>query len=117
LTGANWQEVDEVTPPDGDTSYNYESSVGDIDTFVTPGVSAASTVYGVQTNLYARKDNTGARQVSDIVRQGGTDYAGTTGTLSASYQFFSTLRNQDPTNSNWTAANVNADEFGYKLVS
>jgi hypothetical protein len=116
LSGANYTNVDETTP-DGDTTYNFDSSVGDIDSFPTVGVDADATVYGVQTNLYARKDDTGTRQIADVIRQGSTDYVGSTVTLASGYSFYSQIHDQDPTGSDWTAATVNADEFGYKLVA
>lgn len=116
LSGANYQNVDDATPDD-DTTYNYDANPGDIDSFPTAGVPSGATVYGVQENVYARKDDVGARQIAPLVRQGGTDYPGTAAALSAQYIYYSQIYNQDPTGSNWTAANLNADEFGYKMVA
>lgn len=104
---------------DGDTTYNQDSNPGDIDTFVPQQLSGtAGTVIAVQTNLVARKDDAGTRQIADVIRQGGTNYAGTTtGGLAASYLFYTQMHDQDPTATDWTVANVNGDEFGYKLVT
>lgn len=113
----NFQNVDDATPDD-DTTYNFSSTVGNIDTFGTPAaLDPGAAVYGVQVVEYARKDNTGERQIAPVIRQAGTDYVGSNETLLSNYQFLTQIYNQDPTNSNWTATNINADEFGYKLVT
>lgn len=116
LSGANWTNVDDSTPDD-DTTYNSTTGVNNIDSFTTGGVTSTYNVLGVQTHLYARKDDTTLRQVADLIRQGGTDYVGQTNTMSPNYNFFNNIYNQDPTGGGWTAANVNADEFGYKLIT
>lgn len=117
LASTNVSQVDE-TLADGDTSYNFFSTVGGVDTFPASPLPAGATIYGVQTNLYARKDNAGGvRQVADVIYQGGTTYVGQTDTLGSGYSFFSNLYNQDPTGSNWVGATFNADEFGYELVA
>jgi hypothetical protein len=113
---SNWQCVDETTP-DGDSTYVSDSTPGDLDTYATGNIDGGATVYGVQTNLYARKDDAAIRQIAPVIRQGVTDYVGNTVTLSSSYAFFSQLYNQDPTPANWTAINVNADEFGIKEIA
>lgn len=116
--GANWQNVDDVLDPDDDTTYNRDSTTpGDRDTFVTAGIDASALPAAVQLNLYARKDATAARQLAGVVRQGGVDFDGTTQTLGSGYAYTSQLYDTDPTAAVWTAANVNADEFGYKLVA
>jgi hypothetical protein len=112
----NYACVDETTA-DGDTTYVSDSTPGDIDTYAFADVDASATVYGVQTNLYARKDDAGTRQIAPVVRQSGTDYVGTTVTLGSSYSFYSQIYNQDPTAADWTAAHVNADEFGVKEIA
>lgn len=106
------------TFPDGDTTYISDNTSGDRDTFGVGALSVTTgNVFGVQTNLYARKDDAGLRQISDVIRQGGTNYDGTTQTLGASYLFYSQIHNQDPTGADWTVANVNADEYGVKVVA
>lgn len=121
-TGSNYARVNEHTSgtfPDGDTSYVSDSNAGDLDSYTTDDCSVSSgTVYAVQTSIYARKDDAGTRQISDLVRQSTTNYAGsTTQSLSTTYSYYRQMRNQDPTGSDWTITTVNGDEFGVKLVA
>jgi hypothetical protein len=104
-------------PPDGDTSYVYSSTPGNIDSYNFTDIDGGASVHGVQVNLYARKDDAATRQIAPLIRQASTDYVGSTVTLGSSYQFYSQLYDQDPTSSNWTAANVNADEYGVKEIA
>ena len=105
-------------PPDDDTTYVSSSNPGDIDTYGMSSTTLSGTIFGVQTNLYARKDNANARQIAPVIRQAGTDYVGTTSAgLSTSYIYYSQIYNQDPTGSDWTIASVNADEFGVKEIT
>lgn len=112
----NWDCVDEE-PPDDDTTYVSDATVGDIDSYAYGDVDGGATVYAAQVCTYARKDDAATRQIAPVVRQGGTDYVGSTVTLGASYQYFTQIYDQDPTSSNWTAANVNGDEFGVKVIA
>lgn len=113
---SNYQCVDETTPND-DTDYVSDANPGDIDTYDFTAIDGGATVFGVQNNLYARKDDANTRQIASVVRQSSTDYVGATKTLSSSYLYYSQLYDQDPTSSNWTAINVNADEFGVKEIA
>ena len=115
-SGSNYARVNE-TLADGDTSYISDATPGDIDTYVFGDIDAAATVLAVQTNLYARKDDANTRQIAPVVRQSGTDYAGTTVTLTSSYVAYTQIYNQDPTVADWTASAVNANEFGVKEVA
>lgn len=113
----NWDCVDDGTSSDGDSTYVSDATVGDIDTYACSDVDGGATVYGVQTNHFARKDDAATRQIAPVVRQGSTDYVGSTVTLASTYTYYSQLYAQDPTSSNWTAANVNGDEFGVKVIA
>jgi hypothetical protein len=117
--GSDYACVDETTGPNGDTDYISSASAGDKDTFVVQDLSESSgTVFGVQTCLLARKDDAGARSVRALVRQGTTDYdCGGDHALSTSYAYVLDIWQQDPTGSDWTISNVNADEYGVKLAA
>lgn len=118
-SGTNYARVDESTGtyPDGDTSYVSDSTPGHRDSYAFADIDGGASVYGVQINLWARKDDSATRQIAPFIRQGGTDYDGTTVTMASSYTMYSQLYNQDPTNNDWTAANVNGDEFGIKEIA
>src|SRR5262249_39117493 len=112
----NWDCVDD-TATDDDSTYISDSTVGHIDTYATADVDAGATVYGVQVNLYARKDDAATRQIAPVIRQAGTNYVGNTATLGSTYSFYSQLYDQDPTAAAWTAATFNGDEFGVKEIA
>lgn len=115
-SGSNYARVNEAQA-DGDTSYVSDSTVGHRDSYAFGNIDAGATVYGVQTNLYARKDDAATRQVAPFIRQSSTDYDGTTVTLGSNYTVYSQLYNQDPTSADWTPTTVNADEFGIKEIA
>lgn len=106
-------------PPDGDTSYVADATPGDVDTYQFGDLTLVTgTIFGAQTNLYARKDDANARVIAPVIRQAGVDYLGVnTPALSTSYNFYSQIYNQDPTGTDWTIATVNADEYGVKEIS
>jgi hypothetical protein len=105
------------TPANEDTSYNYANTAGMIDSFVCSDIFPG-TVYGVNSNLRARKDDSDTRTFAALTRSGGTDYAGTTQTLTSSYANYSQVWETNPnTSAAWTASEVNAAEFGYKVVA
>lgn len=115
-SGINWQAVGERTP-NSDTNYNYSSTSGQIDTFTFGNlVTASGTIYGVQTNLFARKDDATARRLRDFYRAGGVDYPGSgIDSLTTSYTYYNEIYELDPATSGvWTISAVNSAEFGYK---
>ena len=114
--GAHYTQVNEAQA-DGDTTYVADGTVNDIDTYGFSDVDGGATVYGVQWNAYARKDDAAARQIAPVIRQASTDYVGNTKTLTASYDIYSQLYALDPTSAAWTAGNVNSDEFGVKEIA
>lgn len=107
------------TYPDDDTSYVSDATVGHRDSYVFGDLaSAAGTVFGVQTNLYARKDDAAVRQLAAVARPVATDRDGATVTLSTSYVTYSEIRETNPdTGLPWTISEINASEFGVKLVA
>lgn len=115
---AHYSRVNETTP-DGDTSYVYDLNIGDRDSYTFDDlVDLSGTIFGIQTNLYARKDNTALRQICAVARPVTTDRDGATVTLASSYQFFSEIRETNPdTGVAWTIGDINSSEFGVKVVA
>lgn len=114
--GSNYECVDETEPND-DTDYINESTVGDHDSYAFGDLSSSGSVYGVQTQLFARKEDAGSRSIKGIIRSGSTDYTpGDTHALGDSYHAYLDQHDVDPdTSSAWTISGVNAAEFGVKL--
>ena len=100
---------------DGDGSFVYDANPGDKDSYKMD--TFIGTIYGAQLNIGARKGDASLRQISPLIRQASTDHEGSTFTLSSDYVFYSWLLDNDPTGSAWTAATINADEFGQELIT
>jgi hypothetical protein len=114
----NWANVDEV-PPDNNTSYNSGDTAGMKDSFGFTTLSGTgATIFGIQTNLIARKDDAGTRTLMPLVRSGGTDANGAAQSLGDSYVDQMTIFETDPTTSTaWTESAINAAEFGYEVAA
>lgn len=114
----NYANVNETTP-DNDTTYNVSGTAGAQDSFVFGALtSITGSIFGVQANIDADKDDAGARTVAATTRVGSTDYAGSTQSVSTTYHVYTQIWEQNPnTSAIWTASAINASEFGYKVVS
>jgi hypothetical protein len=117
--GANYQCVDDDYTPNNDTDYVSTGTAGNGDTYDMDAVSATeAAVLAVQTTLIVRKDDVAAHTIKHRIRIGGTDYDGAAQSVQDTYAPFLTSWFMDPaTGTNWTAASVNAAEFGFKLES
>jgi len=115
----HFDKVDEI-PPDGDSSYVSTSVSNELDLYnMTPllSVEGATSIYGVQLNLYAKKDNEGGRQVLGKVRPTSTNFDGAVGTLITTYKYFFSLFDENPqTAADWTEAEKNAAQFGAEVL-
>lgn len=114
--GSNYACVNETTPDD-DTTYVSDSTVGHIDTYAFGSISTSASVFGTQTNMYARKDDAGTRQVAMVTRQGGSNTVYGTKTMASTYAFYSDLHDFDTTGSAWTPTNINGDQYGIKEIA
>lgn len=116
--GSNFQNVDE-DDPDGDTTYNSESSVGQKDTFAFTDLPFSSgSIAGIQISIYARDESVGASSLERIYRSGGTEDEGPAIDPSSSYAYTLEIVEEDPlTTDPFTVTDINAAEFGYKKVS
>lgn len=117
--GSFWTSVNEATP-DGDSSYVSSLTVNQIENFTHPAMPAAvSTIYGVQFDLIARKDDVGNHTIAPTQRNSTTDSVGATSSqLTSTYvNQISVAENSLQTGSAWTISEVNASEFGVKLIS
>ena len=116
---ANWMAVSEI-PEDGDNSYNYSSTIGNIDRFASAGFPATATnivlVYGI---ICSRKDDAGPRALRISVNSGGTIGDNGVDLIQLStYQFFTGIFVDDPnTSSTWAIAGVNNLLWGYKVTA
>lgn len=104
---------------DNGATYNYSSTVGDVDTFNTDGtLSSNSIVYGVQVNSVVTKDDAGVRSACNVIRSGASEALGASNSLGTTYVGYNDVFAVDPnTSASWTPAAVNAAKIGYKVVS
>jgi hypothetical protein len=116
--GTNYGCVNEH-PADDDTTYVAGNSVGNKDSYAFANPAGTiNTVYAVQMNMRARKDNAGTRTVARLFRASATDYLGSDNSLSTSYALYRDVMEKNPdTNAAWTSADITALEAGVKVTS
>jgi hypothetical protein len=114
----NYLLVDEATP-NSDTDYVGSATPGDIDTYAMQNATPTSgTVKAVGIHLFARKDDAGVRTIAPVVREGGVNYLGANQNIGTSYVYVSEYYRKNPATTNdWTLSEINADEFGVKVVA
>lgn len=119
-TGAasNWDCVNDTTPND-DTDYVASATVGQEDTYALQDMTATvGTVVGVQYGLRARKDDAAVRQIAPVRRHAGTDYVGSTVTLTNSYANYYQLDETNPgTSAPYTISDINNLEAGVRIIA
>lgn len=117
-SGANFASVGEKVM-DGDTSWNGSSTANQIDSFDFVNLpSGSGTVHAIQHTIAARQDGGATRSIAPLQRSSGTDYVGTTVNLAAGYVFYTEPKSVNPaTTAQYSVSEVNAAEFGYKLIS
>ncbi len=115
-TGANYTTVDEL--PYSATDYVSGVTSGTKDTYQIGDIAATTnTIYGIQTNIIAKKTDAGTANMRPIVRSGSTDYTGTTVSVPSVDKTFTEVRTADPsTSTTWTIAGINAIEAGMEIV-
>ncbi len=118
-TGTSHSALVDETTPNGDTDYVSSSNPGDVDLYTFGNLSSTvAIIHAVQKTLTFRKEDSAVRQIRAVTRQGSTNYDGTVvGTASTTYAMVSEIDNLDPTGASWTVANVNADQWGVKVVA
>jgi len=116
--GANWQNVDEVGDPDDDTTYNEDTVAPSTDRHAHDNLSGSpTTVHAVAVNVHSRKTETGPRTMRAVAYDGVTegesaDFYPAYG----DYSWWQSLFVDHPSGAAvWTASEVDAGEFGYKL--
>jgi hypothetical protein len=117
LSGSNYQNVDDPTP-DGDTTYNSSSTVGNKDTYLHSALAVTGDIIGVKHNYMHRKTDPGLREVASLARSGGNDYVGSTVTCGSDYYMDSEMYEFDPdTGLPWVPADLDAAEFGIEVIT
>lgn len=116
-TGSNYARVNE-TNPDGDSSYVADSNVGDRDSYKFNTITNFSSILSTKIRGYLRKDDVNTRQIALVSRPATTDHDGATQTMTTSYAVYSEQVDNNPdTSAAWTQSEINASEFGIKVVA
>jgi len=106
-------------PPDDDSSYVTDATVGHLDRYTYPSISG-SAVKAVCVNMRAEKDDAGTRQIRACGKSGGTTFdngADFSLSLSSYGDFFACFEVDPNTGVAWTVSGVNAAEFGVKTTA
>jgi hypothetical protein len=119
-TAGHYAKIAEI-PYDGDTSYVEDATVGNVETYGHAALAATSgVVRGVQFSTVAKRSDAGPKTIAGAVRQGGVNYFGAAKTPSTVYTVEDNrdiLELNPATGLAFTIAEVNADEFGFKVNS
>lgn len=112
----NWENVDEVGYPNDDTDFNYAPSGIHNDSFTMTSLPAdVYEVRAVQSNLRAKKDDVGSRQIKATIRASGTDYVSSGYPISDTWAYYSTIHGKNPyTDAGWETGDFTVVEFGYE---
>lgn len=112
-TGTDHGAMVDETPPDEDTTYNASDTPGELDTYNCAALGLNGVIWGVQANVYARKDDAGPRSIEPVTRVDGADFNGAAQTLDASFRFYRHIWQENPdTGDLWAVADVDGAEFG-----
>jgi len=119
---AHFSLVNEI-PPDDDTTYVWAVAPGSppfpIDCYHFQTVDPTRTILAIQTNILARKSDTGNRALSVLTRYGGANsVADTSGRfVNETYIDYRDCFDVSPLGPAWTPAVVNATQWGYQLIA
>lgn len=120
---------DPINSPDGDTTYNSTNVTGRIDTYTMATFSppASAGLGYVLMSVVIRRTTSGVTDatIRGVCRIGGVNYftaaapvpAGSTSYSASSGYLFGGFASNPATGAQWTAAAINAAEWGYELTT
>jgi hypothetical protein len=114
----NWEAVDDMAPPDDDTTYVHSATATDQDLFGMAALtSGVGTVFAVEASALVRKEDAGFREIRLQARSNVTEAESGNISFSANeYRYINHIFENDPNGAiDWTEASVNAAEFGIVL--
>lgn len=113
----NYEAVDDMAPPDDDTTYNHSSTATHKDLYGFAAIAGnPGTVYAVAVSLLARKEDAGYREIRTVARSNVTEVDSGNKPLGVTYKYIDHIYENDPNGGgNWTESAVNSAQFGIKL--
>jgi hypothetical protein len=116
-TGATNVSCVDETPPDGDTTYVEDSTVGHVDTYTLPPLSRITDgIRAVQVVLTAKKTGAGTRAIAGVLRRSGTNHLGADAYLGTAYDARTAVFTTDPVGGAWTPAALASSEIGQQVT-
>lgn len=118
LSGSNYENVDETTGEDADTSYVATLTEGAIDLYSQAAFEVIGpTIKAVAVHQWAKKTDATLRRLTPTVRIGSTNYEGDDYELGSSYdRVFHAFEKSPATGAAWTRAEVSSAQFGVTLA-
>lgn len=100
------------------TQNNASDVVNDVDLYNFEAVNN-TTILGVQVNALVDKSDAGTRTAANVIKSGATTLVKATySPVTTTPIFYSNIQETDPnTSAAWTQSNLNAAEFGIKVIS
>ena len=115
-SGANWSAVDE-DPPDDDTTYIYDSTLGQKETFTFGNLmTAVGEVQAVVLNVRSKKLQPGRKQIAAVALYDSVDSIYDSVIVNADYYIDQMNVVTKPDGTQWNIETVNDAEFGVKIV-
>jgi hypothetical protein len=116
-TGATNVSCVDETPPDDDTTYVEDGTIGHVDTYTLPPLTRITDgIRAVQVVLTAKNSGAGTRALAGVVRRSGTNYLGATAYLGTSYAAATAAFTTDPAGGAWSAGAIASSEVGAQVT-
>jgi hypothetical protein len=113
--GSNYQNVDETTKPDDDTTYNTADADGETDLYTVSNPTKTTDPLGVQVQALVRTTDADRRTIRLPIRNNAVDSEGSDiGILADTYQGRSRILETDANGDPWTNSLINGLEIGIK---
>ena len=113
----NWEAVDDIAPPDDDTTYNHSVTATDQELYGFAALAGnIGTIFAVEASALVRKEDPGFREIQLRSRSNVTEVDSPNKGMSLTYRYINHIFENDPDGgTDWDEAAVNAAEFGIVL--
>jgi hypothetical protein len=109
----------EAVQTQGDGELISSITNGNVDTYIFNNLLTINTqIKGANVFIMAKNDDSTTHNISATVRQGGVNYFSSTQNINdTAFKYKLFIYEKDPTDTSWSVSNINANEYGVKLVS
>ena len=119
--GSNWENVDDASHWDGDTTYNEAGTTGNLDLHNCEDltvITGSGTIHGLRLDTYCRVTSAAVKTVIPTVKSGVTEGAVSGVGIAAENLFVGVpaIFEQDPAAAGaWTTTTINSMQIGYEV--